>query len=166
VATIYLGIGSNVDPVRNLRLAMRELRRRFDVCNQSSVYRGPAVGFVGDEFLNLVVEVKTDASPEEVVRELEEIHRLAGRTRNSSRFCARELDIDLLLYDQLVRSDGCLELPRSDVLHYAFVLVPLAEIAPALVHPENGRCMSEHLSEYMARRGPERQPLTIMNVNL
>lgn len=152
--TVYLGIGSNVEPVRNLRLAIAELRRRFGGVQASTVYRNAPVGFEGDDFLNLVVRTSTDLPPVELVRELEEIHGLAGRTERDG-FASRELDIDLLLYDRcvLVHADG-IELPRRDVLAYDFVLRPLSELAPDYVHPLTGRRLADHWREFTAVNRP------------
>jgi 2-amino-4-hydroxy-6-hydroxymethyldihydropteridine diphosphokinase len=144
VAQIYLGVGSNIEPAANLRLAVRELRRRFGKLEQSSVYRSRPVGFEGDDFLNMVVSAETALLPQEVVRELGEIHRAAGRERDGDKLLPRTLDIDLLLYDDAVVDDADLQLPRVDVLDYAFVLRPLAELAPAYVHPVTGRTLLDH----------------------
>jgi 2-amino-4-hydroxy-6-hydroxymethyldihydropteridine diphosphokinase len=144
VAQIYLGVGSNIEPAANLRLAVRELRRRFGKIEQSSVYRSPPVGFEGDDFLNMVVSAETALLPQEVVRELGEIHRVAGRERDGDKLLPRTLDIDLLLYDDAVVDDADVQLPRADVLDYAFVLRPLAELAPAYVHPVTGRTLLDH----------------------
>lgn len=150
MATLYLGIGSNIESVRHLRLAMTELRRRFTDVQASSVYRNAPVGFEGEDFLNLVVRAQTERSPAEVVRELEEIHLLAGRVRRNG-FASRELDIDLLLYDRLVlEPDADIEIPRSDVLVRDFVLRPLSELAPDYVHPLTGRRLAEHWAGFDA----------------
>jgi len=148
MAKVYLGLGSNVEPHKHLRLAVRELGARFGALELSSVYRNASLGFDGDEFLNLVVGLETDATPAEIHSSLEDIHRLANRDRGGLRFAARTLDIDLLLYGDLVLDDPPLKLPRSDVLAYSFVLGPLAEIAPDLRHPETGRLITEHWAEY------------------
>lgn len=143
MARVFVSVGSNVRPEENLRLACGELVRRFGGLDLSSVYRNPPVGFDGEDFLNLVAAFDTDCNPEEVVAELEEIHQLAGRQRGGERYGPRTLDLDLLLYDDLVREGPPLTLPRDDVLKYDFVLGPLAELAPDLLHPVDGRRLAE-----------------------
>ena len=162
MTTIYLGLGSNVDPQRHLRLGIDELRRRFGELVISPTYQGAAVGFDGDDFLNLVVSVESDASPEVIRDELEDIHRLAGRRRNEERFSSRTLDIDLLLAGDLVTAGPPVRLPRTDVLEYAFVLRPLTDIAPDVRHPETGQTFLEHWQGF----DQESQPLTVVELDL
>jgi 2-amino-4-hydroxy-6-hydroxymethyldihydropteridine diphosphokinase len=140
--------------VRNLRLACRELRTRFGPLRISTVYRNAAVGFDGADFLNLVLAFRTTESPEEVVAELERIHRLAGRVRGGDPFSPRTLDLDLLLYGDAVIADPRFRVPREDIEKYAFVLGPLAELAPALRHPVNGRTMAELWADFDRERNP------------
>ncbi|MDJ0759406.1 MAG: 2-amino-4-hydroxy-6-hydroxymethyldihydropteridine diphosphokinase [Woeseiaceae bacterium] len=156
MTTIYLGLGSNVDPQRNLRFGLDELRRRFGELVISPTYQSAAVGFDGDDFLNLVVSTESDADPETLRDELEDIHRLAGRQRNEERFSSRTLDIDLLLAGDLVTDGPPIRLPRTDVLEYAYVLRPLADIAPDVRHPETGRTFLEHWQGF----DQDSQPLT------
>ena len=148
MAKVYLGLGSNIDPGKNLRLGISELGARFGVLELSNVYRSAAVGFDGDDFLNLVAGLESDASPAQLHAMLMEIHSLVGRTRAESRYSPRTLDIDLLLYDDLVLDEPPIRIPRSDILKYSFVLGPLAEIAPQLRHPETGKLITEHWAEY------------------
>jgi len=148
VAKVYLGLGSNVDPERNLRLAISELGKRFGKLELSSIYRNAALGFVGDEFLNLVVGLESAADPLQIHDVLEEIHDLAHRERGAARFASRTLDIDLLLYGDDIIDAPPVQVPRADILSYSFVLGPLAEIAPALRHPETGRLITEHWAEF------------------
>ena len=162
MAKVYLGLGSNVEPHKYLRLGVTELARRFGALELSSTYRNASLGFDGDEFLNLVLGLETEATPAEMHACLEDIHQLAERERGGSRFAARTLDIDLLLYDDLVLDDPPLSLPRADVLAYSFVLGPLAEIAPDLRHPETGRLIREHWAEY----DKDSHPLTVTSVLL
>ncbi len=145
---VYLGLGSNVQPEENLQLAARELRSRFKLQALSSAYRSKPLGFDGDDFLNVVACIETDKTPLELCAELEEIHDLANRERDSDRFSSRTLDIDLLLYGQQILTSPPISVPRSDVLEYSFVLRPLAEIAPDLVHPVTGRALSGHWREF------------------
>lgn len=148
MAIVYLGLGSNVDIRKNLALGIDELRTAYGELRLSPVYRSAPVGFDGDDFLNLVVELETDESPQEIHARIERIHDLAGRVRTSGAFIARTLDIDLLLYDDLVLSEGRVRIPRDDVLDYSFVLRPLAELAPELRHPRTGRTMQEHWASF------------------
>lgn len=154
MASVYLGLGSNIDPKPNLELAVRELRARYGKLRLSPVYRSKAVGFDGPDFINLVAGLETVDEPADIHTEIERIHDLAGRTRGSERFSSRSLDIDLLLYDDLVLEHPRFHLPRSDVLDYAFVLRPLAEIAPDAVHPRTGRTIAEHWAEFDAESQP------------
>ena len=148
MAKIYLGLGSNVEPEKYLRQGIRELGRRFGVLELSAVYRSKAVGFDGADFLNLVAGLSSDLAPQEMQHAIEEMHVQANRQRSESRYSPRTLDIDLLLYDDLILDEPGLRLPRTDILKYSFVLRPLAEIAPYLSHPQTGRLITEHWAEF------------------
>lgn len=162
MARVYLGLGSNIDPEKNLRLGIAELRRRFGELEVSGIYRNAAVGFKAADFLNLVAGLRCNDTPAEVNAQIEEIHRLVGRERGAARLTSRPLDIDLLLYDDLVIDDPPLRIPRPDVLDYDFVLRPLSELAPHLVHPETGQSLEAHWQAYDA----ESHPLTLVNLIL
>jgi len=149
VASVYLGLGSNIDAEENLRLGIAELRRRYGELRLSATYQSAAIGFKGADFLNLVVGLETDESAAEIHEQIEAIHELVGRQRGEDKYSARPLDIDLLLYDELVAS-APLQLPRSDVLDYSFVLRPLSELAPDLVHPVTGKTLRTHWQEFDA----------------
>ena len=158
----YLGLGSNLDAEKNLQLALRELRERFSVQKISTAYRSKALGFEGADFLNMVVCIETELSPCDLCGQLELIHEVAGRRRRPDKFVSRTLDIDLLLYDQLVANEPPVRLPRDDVLQHNFVLKPLAEIAPDYRHPVTGKSLSEHWQEFDAAS----HPLTRVNMTL
>lgn len=150
----YLGLGSNLDAEKNIRLAVRELRDRFSVRKVSAVYRSKALGFEGADFLNAAAGIETELLPRDLCRQLELIHEISGRRRRPEKFVARTLDIDLLLYDRLVLNEPPLRLPRKDVLQYSFVLKPLAEIAPDYRHPVTGKSLREHWQEFDAASHP------------
>jgi len=160
LAVIYLSIGSNINRVENLRLAIDQLGERFSGLQISSIYENRPVGFEGKDFLNLVVRAQTDMQPDRVAKQLEDIHELAGRDRQGEKFAPRELDIDLLLYDNLVVDLPGIKLPRPDILEYAFVLRPLAEIAPSLVHPLSGKTLADHWAAFDQASHPLR-PVSI-----
>ena len=154
MATIYLGLGSNVEPELNLKRAMQELRRRYGDVKASRVYRSAAVGFDGDPFLNLVVRIRSEETAAQITDEIERLHDLSGRVRGGDKWVARPLDIDLLLYDDQVIDEPGIRVPRSDVLEYSFVLRPMAELAPDLVHPLTGKTMREHWQAFDADAHP------------
>ena len=137
MARIYISIGSNVDRGRNLRSARRELTAVFTRITCSPVYESAAVGFAGDPFLNLVVGADTGMPVGQVDALLTDIEDRHGRDRSGPRYSPRTLDLDLLLYDNLV-SGGPVELPRGELTRYAFVLRPMADVEPGLRHPVNG----------------------------
>jgi 2-amino-4-hydroxy-6-hydroxymethyldihydropteridine diphosphokinase len=139
MARVYVSIGSNIDRSRNIRAALEALAARFANLEQSQVYESTAVGFAGDPFYNLVVAFDAGESPREIVALLHGIEDRQGRVRGGERFAARTLDLDLLLYDDLQMRDGKLVLPRDEITRYAFVLRPLAELAPDVRHPVSGR---------------------------
>ncbi len=145
--TVYFGLGSNVDPEKNLKLGVSELRRRYGELTLSPVYRNKAVGFDGDDFLNLVVACNARDYIEQIQAAIEEIHALAERERRGEKFSSRSLDIDLLTYGDVVTSVPPVTLPRGDILKYAFVLKPLTDIAPNDVHPETDRTYAEHWAD-------------------
>jgi 2-amino-4-hydroxy-6-hydroxymethyldihydropteridine diphosphokinase len=152
MAQVYVSLGSNIEPEANLGTGVRELRRRFGEVQLSPVYRNAAVGFDGDDFLNLVAGFESDISPHEICEGIEAIHNVVGRVRDSGKWESRPLDIDLLLYNGLVMDEPPVHIPRGDVLEYSFVLRPLAELAPDLRHPVTGRTMLEHWRAFDASK--------------
>lgn len=137
---VCLGLGSNVEPERNLRAAVATLAGALGDFALSPVYRSQAVGFEGDAFLNLVALGYTERTIAELLELIEELHAAAGRRRGGSRFAARTLDVDLLSYGGAV--DPALGVPRSDITRYDFVLVPLTDLAPNFQHPLTGEAVS------------------------
>lgn len=150
----YLSLGSNVDAETNLRSALRALQARFDAVRVSDLYRFPAVGFAGADFLNAAAVIDSDLDPFALNAWLHALEDAHGRDRSGPRFGDRPLDIDIVFYDDLVlEGPGHLQLPR-DELKYAFVLRPLAEIAPDYIEPRSGRVLSALWAE-SPERGAE-----------
>jgi 2-amino-4-hydroxy-6-hydroxymethyldihydropteridine diphosphokinase len=132
---VFVGLGSNIDPAEHLRWALGALNEHFGPLRISSVYLSPALGFAGADFLNMVAGFDASTGPDAVETVLSALENERGRDQ-SDRSGSRTLDLDLLLYG--ARVDAMRRLPRADVLRYPFVLAPLAEIAPGLIHPVTG----------------------------
>jgi len=135
---VFVSIGSNIDRENSIRGAVRELAAHYAPLTLSPVYESKAHGFEGDNFYNLVAGFDTAEPIERIKDMLSHIESRFGRSRRENHFSARTLDLDLLLYDDIVRHDSRVNLPHPDIRRYAFVLRPLAEIAPDLRHPETG----------------------------
>lgn len=145
---VYVAAGSNVEPEKNLARALDELEQAFGDLAISPAYRNRAVGFEGPDFINLVVGLRTDEAPARVKQTLGRIEALCGRPRNAPKWGPRTMDLDLLLYDQIVSDEPGLILPRPDLLRRAFMLKPLADLAPCLQHPTQHRMIGELWAEF------------------
>ena len=139
MTTAWLGLGSNVDAENHIRSGMRELEKDFENVRFSPVYASTAVGFEGDDFVNLVASVETDMHPLALRDYLRDLEDRFGRKRNVAKFSDRSLDIDILMYDDLVLVSPLLDLPRAEILTFSHVLKPLADLDPDLLHPAE-RC--------------------------
>lgn len=135
---VFLSLGSNIDREKHIPEALAELTTRFGPLTVSAIYETAAVGFDGPAFHNLVVGFSSEWPVLDIAAILTEIEERHGRTRADKKFSSRTLDIDLLLYGDTVLSEGRLHLPRPEITRYAFVLEPLAEIAPDHRHPLTG----------------------------
>jgi 2-amino-4-hydroxy-6-hydroxymethyldihydropteridine diphosphokinase len=155
VARVYVSIGSNIERERNIQGALAALGQSFGALQQSRIYETQAVGFDGDPFYNLVVGFDTEQTPQQVAAVLSRIEDAHGRDRRSGKFSSRTLDLDLLLYDDRVLDEAGLHLPRKEILEYAFVLKPLAEIAGNAKHPVTGFTFAAHWDQF----DPTAQPM-------
>lgn len=155
MAQVYVSVGSNIDREQNIEAALQALTELYGELQLSSVYESDAVGFASEPFYNLVLGFTTDQTPQTVQSELHRIEDRFGRQRTRA-LSARTLDLDLLLYDDVVMSAGKLVLPREDITRYAFVLGPLAEIAGEERHPVSGQCYADMWAAF----DDSSQPLT------
>jgi 2-amino-4-hydroxy-6-hydroxymethyldihydropteridine diphosphokinase len=138
---VFIAIGSNIEPQQNVARAIAELERELGPVQRSRAYRNRALGFEGADFVNLVVGVTTELSPQELVTRLRRIERLCGRAADAPKWGPRPMDLDVLLYGDLVCSNPVL--PRADLTKRAYMLGPLADIAPDVVHPTEGLTIRE-----------------------
>ncbi len=157
----WLSIGSNLDREQSIRGAIQDLRATYGELTLSPVYESVAVGFSGAPFLNLVAGIDTDEPVEAINARLRAIEDAHGRVRGPDKFAPRTLDIDLLTWGDAVGRIDSYELPRDEILKYAFVLGPLADVAPRARHPLDGRRYADlwrDLGERMQRDGGVLRP--------
>jgi 2-amino-4-hydroxy-6-hydroxymethyldihydropteridine diphosphokinase len=141
--TTYISLGSNIEPERNLRSAVEALRARFGAVRLSPVYRTPAVGFDGPDFLNAIVVLESDMHPFALNDWLHALEIAHGRDRRDKSYSDRTLDLDIIYFGKLVlEGPGDFMLPRPELRH-AFVLKPLADVAPHFVDPVRGASLEE-----------------------
>ena len=139
----YVAAGSNVEPIANLRRALDVLAAHFSPMRISRAYRNAAVGFTGDDFVNLVIGFDTALGVRDVLERLHEAEAACGRARNAPKWAPRAMDLDLLLFgDSIIDAPG-ITLPRPDLVRRPYMLGPLAELAPNLRHATLGLTMGE-----------------------
>lgn len=148
MAKVYLGLGTNLgDKEENLRAAIGKINSRIGIIiSRSGCYATEPWGFSSENsFLNAVVCAETPLSPEEVLAQTQEIEKALGRIHKSANgiYQDRLIDVDLLLYDDLILKTDSLKLPHPLMTERIFVMKPLAEIAPELVHPVLGCTMKQ-----------------------
>ncbi len=151
---VHVGVGSNVEREYNIRSGVNALRERFKNVAMSTVYESAAVGFDGDPFYNLVVRFEAELGVDAlgvVLRQIEDTHH---RDRTLLSFGPRTLDIDLLLYDDVVLHQGKLQLPRDEIEKNTFVLRPLAELSGELIHPVSEKSLSTMWQQFDQAQQP------------
>lgn len=140
--TAYIGIGSNLEREKHINVAIVELSHIGEIIRLSNIYESEAVGFAGEPFYNLVVEMKTDMGLTDFSHALRKIELKLGRKANAAKFEPRTLDLDIVLFGEQT-SEQNPTVPRSDIYQYAFVIQPLYELCPDLVVPNDGQTIAQ-----------------------
>jgi len=145
--TVYLSLGSNIgNRSANLKQAISSLRPQMEVKARSKVYETPPWGYTEqDKFLNQVVKVSTYLEPEPLLKHLKRLEIALGR-KETFHYGPRLIDMDILFYDALVLETPQLILPHPHVHERGFVLIPMMDVAPDLVHPVKGKSIRELLA--------------------
>jgi 2-amino-4-hydroxy-6-hydroxymethyldihydropteridine diphosphokinase len=152
MSTAYLGLGSNVDAHSHIAAGIAALRAAFSNVRLSPAYLSTSVGFDGADFINLVAEIETELQPIELKNFLNDLEDRHGRLRNVPKFSDRTLDIDILLYDDLYLLSPVLKIPRAEIMKFAHVLKPLADLAPSRMHPIIRKTIAEIWRDYPGNR--------------
>ena len=148
MAQVYLSLGSNIDPHTYIAAGLDALTAQFGPLTISPVYESVAVGFDGDNFLNLVVGIETSLPVGALFLVLKQIEDDHGRVRNGPKYSGITLDIDILTYDALCGVVDGVVLPRGEELRNAFVLLPLSELAPDVRHAQTGDTFAQIWRNY------------------
>jgi len=150
VSLLHLNIGSNQDRRKNICSAIEQLENFFVKITISSLFESPAEGFKGNDFYNIGVNIETQKKASEVIDILHLIEDSLGRNRAMPKFSSRIIDLDLVIYDDII--DEKLNVPRKDILRYAFVLAPLLELNPDGIHPEKGISYLELWEDFQSNK--------------
>lgn len=152
---VFVAAGSNIQPGPRLRQALALLRKAFGPLKVSPAYRNAAVGFTGDDFVNLAVGFASPLGVHGVIAQLQAIELACGRPREAPKWAPRAMDLDIVLYGDLVCAEPGLTLPRPDLVRRAYMLKPMVDIAPELEHP----LLHRTLAELWAQHAPDAHPL-------
>lgn len=149
MSTVYLLLGTNLgNKEDNLKKAIKLIKKLGRIKKHSAIYETEPCGFMDERnFFNMAVCLETFLSPFELLNEILRIEISIGRKRQEKQWIAREIDIDIIFYDNRIIHDECLTVPHSQLQKRKFVLVPLNEIAPRYIHPSIGKNISTLLKE-------------------
>ena len=147
--TTYWNLGSNIDPEQHIEFAVRKFQQEFNDIETSKLYQSTAVGFQGNDFLNLALAVKTNRPLQDLLEYADNLEQAAGRVRVSrGSFDSRTLDVDLLMYGDLKGKHCGKRWPAQDIEKEAHVLKPMVDIAATVRHPVSGRRFQSIWREY------------------
>lgn len=145
---VALSLGSNTNPAQYLASALDALQGKFGALRISSVFESEAVGFSGDNFLNLVALIDTTEKLEDLALFLKRLEDQHGRSRQGPRFSGRTLDIDILTYGDLHGMFTGITLPREEIVENAYVLWPMSQVLGDAVHAPTGKTYAQLWAEY------------------
>ena len=138
--SVYISVGGNIEPRKHIVNALAKLQQQFSNFKASEVYESRAVGFEGDNFLNLVVRFDTDLQVEALYDYLHQLEDQEGRQRpNGKAWDSRTLDLDILLYGDDIGQFGKVQLPSEEIEQYAHVFLPLTQLNPEVENPVSGQ---------------------------
>jgi len=157
---VYVGIGSNFEREKNIRYALACLHKTYMHLTISSVYKNKDIRCEGDDFYNLVAGFNTNADLVNLIKSFQNIEYRCGRVRNK-KDSIYPLDIDLLLFGDLIYKKGKIQVPRAELIEHTFVLRPLAEIAGNEKHPEIGKRFKDLWDEFPKK---DQHPLTLVQM--
>lgn len=140
---VFVAAGSNLEPEKNLARACAEILHSWPDAVFSRAYRNVAVGFDGPDFINLVMGFSTAEPLEDVITRLRAIETLCGRPRLAPKWASRSMDLDVLLFGDRIEKTSEYTLPRPDLVKRPYMLGPMAEIAPEVLHPTAHKPMGE-----------------------
>jgi 2-amino-4-hydroxy-6-hydroxymethyldihydropteridine diphosphokinase len=145
---VFVAAGSNLEPEKHLARACAEVRASWPDAVFSRAFRNVAVGFDGPDFINLVMGFSTAQPLDEVITRLRAIETLCGRPRHAPKWASRSMDLDVLLFGDRVEKTSDYTLPRPDLIKRPYMLGPMAEIAPEVVHPTAGKTIGQLWREF------------------
>jgi 2-amino-4-hydroxy-6-hydroxymethyldihydropteridine diphosphokinase len=148
VQRVILGLGSNIKPHAHLTQAVQMLREHFPSLELSPIYETQAVGFSGANFWNMVAGIKTDMSLDTIKTLLRGMEVDIGRPQQAQKWVDRCIDIDILTFGNFIGISVAGHLPRADILRYAHVLAPLADLYPDECHAQTGRSFADHWQHF------------------
>ncbi len=151
---VLVAAGSNVEPLANLRRALDRLAAHYPRLRASAAYRNRAVGFEGEDFVNLVIGFDTAEDVRAVMEQLHAAEAACGRERQAPKWAPRSMDLDVLLYGDRICDEPGLVLPRPDLVRRAYMLGPAAEIAPDTRHPTLGVTLAELWRDFAQQDHP------------
>lgn len=151
--TVFVSLGTNIDREYHLQKGLVALESKYGQLILSSLFECEPVGFIGDHFYNMVIAFDTADSLEEVAAFLRQVEFDNGRPQNAQKFSSRTLDLDILLYGQLVTHEP-VQLPRAEISKNAFVLAPLAELATDFIHPHTQLSIEEMWRQFDKQTQP------------